>query len=915
MSDDEFDIDDLFAAEDIQDTNSERDEYYRHRINKIKKTFARHPTEFELLALSVLPLSEDPQAYHRNLEGVQIKCCKKAFQILLNCQDNDDVTGLHEAGSLLQIVNEEASRVQDYSAMPSTPPLFLQYNQPGSVHETSSISNDPFTAAPSVNVAGNEKHVPLTAAYSRRHSVGSNPFTAAPHTPSTNRVLTDLPTPHYFPSFEAANRISPSPSHGKRAFSSTYPSSIALITSESDYTPSPKRRGSLFGLADRKTIQNTGHGAIDYLASLQRDSAQPGARQIAPHASAQPSTHQEILHSSVDNGTSKPGGPGDTQNYAKYYQYLAEKNNIKIDQIPKKVEAPPTYISPYAPVNIAGSNGQQQGIRSTSAPARNRPTSPSTGISGVQGMNSTPANQYQSTPQQPPGPNNQATSEWSEQMRQSTEKHRNQLRMQHLDVMEQRQANVGQYNGQAFAYAYAMSQPRFGVPRVSTGSINSNPYVPPRQIVPDNTDQNSFGQSYQPVPEKIHPNPYAPTHQPVASNVHQQTLQGASVPQSPYALHSNIELSQRLAEEHAQKSRLLSAPGFSTGISSHAAAHNGPMSTSSMQGLQPDTPWQQQSRRNPFSGRPGEAGVVQPYNSACIEAETGGDLFANEASLPPLSEQYAGGHNHESNYDPTNLSSMPQIPVGEVLETKPRFKAYKVPPKYREAYDSFVASLKAGARVLTDLPVYLTFRAKKEAGVYPVGDDSDSDDDSDYQVRPKPPPYQRIEATTSTGPLPNINQPYTGSAGSMPFYVKHLYPDYPGPVPPMPGKTPTKKKSESKKKTPASKAKKTPTPRKSRAKKTPQSDEQTTTPRVATPRPPTYDFSALVNDNRISSSTLENIKAGNYAEFFNNAEEEIKWKQDAVAQVFAERGTPSKYQLKKDEQERKRLEKELNDKK
>lgn len=44
MSDDEFDIDDLFAAEDIQDTNSERDEYYRHRINKIKKTFARHPT-------------------------------------------------------------------------------------------------------------------------------------------------------------------------------------------------------------------------------------------------------------------------------------------------------------------------------------------------------------------------------------------------------------------------------------------------------------------------------------------------------------------------------------------------------------------------------------------------------------------------------------------------------------------------------------------------------------------------------------------------------------------------------------------------------------------------------------------------------------------------------------------------------
>ncbi|KAG4434601.1 hypothetical protein IFR05_009926 [Cadophora sp. M221] len=925
MSDDEFDVDELFAAEAVQDTNNEQDEFYRHQINKIKETFARHPTEFELLALSVLPLPEGPHAYQRNLEGAQIKCCKKAFQILLSCQNNDDIIGLHEAGSLLQIVKEEPSQVQDYSAMPSTPPLFLQYNQPASAYKTSSISNDPFNVAQSMNVAGDEMQVPLAAAYSRRHSVGGNPpqpgytqysnvvrnpFTAVLRTPYTNRVMNDLQTPRYAPSFGAANHTSPSPSHGKRAFSSTYPSSNAMITSESDYTPSPKRRGSLCESADGEVIQNTSQGATGYPASLQRDSAQIGARQTTPHASAQAATHQGIQHPVVDNGTSKPAGPGDTLKYAKYYRYLAEKNNIKCDEIPKKEADPPTYISPYATVTTPGSHDQRQGSQSTPVPARNPSTSTLTGNSGAQGMNPTLADQYQGTLQQFAGPNNQAMSGRSEQMRQSTEDHRDRMRTQHLEIMKQRQTNVSQNNGQAFANAYAMAQPEYGAPRSSTGAPNSNPYAPTHQTAPGNMHSNSFGLSYQPVPGNVHQNLYAPPRQLVPSNAHQQTLQGTSTPQNPYAGNSNLELSRRMAEEHAQKSRLLSATDFTAGRSGYAATRNAPMSLSSMQGLQPDGLWQSQSMRNPFSGLPGDMGAVQPYNSARVEAETVGDLFTNEASFPPPSAQYTTDHHHESNYDSTGLLSMPQIPMGEALETKPKSKVYKVSPKYRDAYDSLVASLRAGAQILTDLPVYLMSRAKKEAGVYPMRDGSDSDDDSEYQVRPKPPPYQRIETTASTGSLPNINQPYTGSAGSMPFYVKHMYPDYPGPVPPIPGTTPTKKTSQSKKPTPTSKTKKTPTPRKSRAKKTAQSNEQTTAPRAMTPRPTTYNFSGMVNDGLISNSTLENMMAGNYAEFFASPEEETKWKQDAVAQVFAERGTPSKYQLKKDEQERKRLEKD-----
>ncbi|KAH7342721.1 hypothetical protein BKA65DRAFT_552339 [Rhexocercosporidium sp. MPI-PUGE-AT-0058] len=906
MSDDELDLEDLFGVEDIEDTKNHQDDHSRSLIDKIKKTFARHPTAFELLALSILPLSDDEHhRYHRNQQGFKIKCCKKAFQILLNCHHNDDVTRLHEAGSLLHVVNEGPSPVRGYFAMPS-PPLFVQYNQPNSPYEGLSIPNDTFGDVLSTNEAGSRIHLPSAATYNRRHNVAdnlarsssvqypnhypsgarTNLFAAITHTPSTSRVSGDLPRPNYASSFGAANHTSPSPGPGKRAFSSTYPSSNTMTTSELNYSPSPKRRGSLFGSEDRLTIGSTGYEPINSPATLNRDTSQLRARQITGYASDQPATQQGFQHEKAENGTSKPAGLGDTQRFGKYYRYLAEKNNLKSDQIALREEAPPRpYVSPYTPAPVPRSNSEQQGSRSISNPARTPPIITLAAVSGLQGMNPSLADQHQGPPQQLVAPNEKTLDGRVDvHKRQSAEEHQNKIRMQYLEIMKQRQADGGWNNGQAFSYAYAMNQPGLAVPLGSNKSVNSNPFGPPRQAVP--------------------------------SNVHPPTLRSASTPQYPYAENSNLELSQQLEEEHALKSHLLPPPSFSTGTSGYAAAKNVPLSASSVPGPQTGGSWYQRSRQNSFLSRPGEIGAAPPYSPTRTEPIASVDLFTNGPSLPPLSAHYAGQHD-DNNPNPTRLSTIPQNLIDVAAELDPMFSSKKVPLEYREDYVKFLAGLVTGVHGdCQNIPPYLVIRAKVKAGLLVASEPSDSEDDSEDEVRPKPPPYQRIEATALTGPLPNINQQYTGSPGSMPPWVKHIYPDYPGEAPPMPGKTPTKKRSTSKKTAPTSKSKKTPTPRKSRAKKTSQSNEQPTNPRTLSPRPPpAYDLSILVHENRMSSSTLENMKAGNYAEFFESAEEETKWKQGAVAQVLAEKGTPSKYQLKKDEQERKRLEKELKAKK
>jgi hypothetical protein len=119
--------------------------------------------------------------------------------------------------------------------------------------------------------------------------------------------------------------------------------------------------------------------------------------------------------------------------------------------------------------------------------------------------------------------------------------------------------------------------------------------------------------------------------------------------------------------------------------------------------------------------------------------------------------------------------------------------------------------------------------------------------------------------------------------------------------------TPKKKIAASKTK----KTKKTPTPRKSRAKKPCQLDDRAANPPAINPRAQTYDFSSPSNGDQINNSTLENMMAGNFVQFFGSAEEEAKWKQDAVAEAMAEQDAPSKRQVKMAEQQRKKLEKEI----
>ena len=220
------------------------------------------------------------------------------------------------------------------------------------------------------------------------------------------------------------------------------------------------------------------------------------------------------------------------------------------------------------------------------------------------------------------------------------------------------------------------------------------------------------------------------------------------------------------------------------------------------------------------------------------------------------------------------------------------------------AVQAYEENLMNGVQTQTSLPPWLVTRAQQKARLLPVDIDSESDDDC-AQVPQEAPTYQRIIATAETGPLPNINQPYTGTLNpSSPRLAAHLaYNNMM--MPRMPIWTPYKKTTAPKK------SKKTPTRRKSRAKKPSQVDSRPITPPDIVSQAPSYDFFSPMNGIHINNSTLENMMVGNFVQFFGSAEEEAKWKQDAVAEVMAEQDTPSKRQLKMAEQQRKKLEKNV----
>ncbi|KAL2075583.1 hypothetical protein VTL71DRAFT_526 [Oculimacula yallundae] len=872
----ESDYLDQVDARRVADTKVSPDARYNHLIDEIRNAFEREPTgkiqsvsilnqhltyhaEFELLALSALPLPPDPSRYLRNREGVKLRCCKKALQILLDCQINENIDCLHAAGSLLKIVPERpAPFYSNFYTMSSSPSGSQEMSHPNPSNTTLSNAHNLLEGTPSLMDPSNGIGGLAARTTNRRSTVGYDPTKTSylPHLhgqttsplpyPSADSGLGDHLSSHHPPSFGAATQMNPSPA--KRAFSSRYPNSNSMTWSEVESTPSPKRRGRRNGSIKRNMIDDTANEA--YLASAER-------------AGSGTETH-------VDNGAqSNPTGfrgqiaanhilevdeQENVPEYSKYYLYLAEKNGMKLEQplngdgVPHEPHSSPyTPVTPFGILNVSTSTDM---LAATTTPTRH-------------------SDRYQNTTQQ-------MGASQSHRMYGGTD--RSLPRMQQIEETQQRNPR----------------QPIY-LPRSKQKLAN---------LYPETTIQPDSAVSHSTV-NPFYSNLQASQYQPVPSYMPPNAPQNALLPQNSYDAFPKLELYKQLMEEKRLKDKPRSNTNSSIDSLAHASAHNQPTYTDPLQGQQPDN---QHYPGVPFAGRPVLLGDVQPYLSVSGRSNTE-PLFLDKVSSPPAPAPYATDQQQHNSFDPNSPPVYPQVSgeSGSKLESRSKVHDQK-------------------SRILTD-------------DASPEGCSHDS-------LYPEPPADCHSEGTTTTELLPNINQPYTGTPADYRPFDPSGFPDGPIRLPPIPSHLTDNPfdiypRPKPKKKTPQWKIVKRSTPRKSRANKSPLISEEpiipkptlpkhvtpepifegtiipqpTTpplahTPQTVTPRPPIFNFSNPAG-HLANQATLSNMMSGNYSEFFKSAEEEKKWKEDAVAQAMAEIGTPSKYQLKKEEAERKRLEKEL----
>ncbi|EKD20437.1 hypothetical protein MBM_01119 [Drepanopeziza brunnea f. sp. 'multigermtubi' MB_m1] len=115
---------------------------FLRRCQKIKDTLGRDPTHWELMALRMLPLPPASQPYLVTPEGVKVNCPHQMREVLARCELMDDITGLNEIGSQLNVyVERDASppigdpssylapiSSSTYTASSSNPPFPFQRN-------------------------------------------------------------------------------------------------------------------------------------------------------------------------------------------------------------------------------------------------------------------------------------------------------------------------------------------------------------------------------------------------------------------------------------------------------------------------------------------------------------------------------------------------------------------------------------------------------------------------------------------------------------------------------------------------------------------------------------------------------------------------------------------------------------------
>ncbi|KAI9049048.1 hypothetical protein LZ554_006896 [Drepanopeziza brunnea f. sp. 'monogermtubi'] len=110
---------------------------FLRRCQKIKDTLGRDPTHWELMALRMLPLPPASQPYLVTPEGVKVTCPHQMREVLSRCELMDDITGLNEIGSHLNVYIES-----DASPLIGNPSSYLA--PISSSTYTASSSNFPF---------------------------------------------------------------------------------------------------------------------------------------------------------------------------------------------------------------------------------------------------------------------------------------------------------------------------------------------------------------------------------------------------------------------------------------------------------------------------------------------------------------------------------------------------------------------------------------------------------------------------------------------------------------------------------------------------------------------------------------------------------------------------------------------------
>ncbi|KAH7419304.1 hypothetical protein BKA64DRAFT_13334 [Cadophora sp. MPI-SDFR-AT-0126] len=746
------------------------DELRRQRIKNIEEALEHGPTgmicvsnfrkvptysEFELLALSVFPISNNADAHLTTHEVVNIKCCKKDFQLLFNCEANDAVIGLHEAGSLLRVLATELSTPKDHFTMSSAPPISQQHGVPQTAHDKSGNSGDPFVNAPYITSIGNTAHNLAADAYEwgnspfQSNNTQDSPSISNPIAvyPSTNHFMAADPRLSYGNSFGAANGISPS----KRVFSSSSLNSNAMVTSELDYSPSSKRRAGLTGSNIYNSTEKTCQEDIE--------NAEPMRRAVANQRIRRATTSTVTQAPSFVNGTSDSAMSDVPQDYSKYYQYLAEKHNIKGYQMANGggVAQSQVYVSPYKSTDTPTSNSQQQyaGVNpvANDIPQTFTPAAFPDGYSTRPGQSDHPNNLSQQGIGFSKLPTHNAI---EEKMRRHTESIRD-LQMAEIEIARQRRANS------------------------STGLH--------QQLVGPPANAHSISDLCSP-------------HQPMQGNTYPDSIQNTPTSQDLYAEHSNLELDQYMGVGHGKNSRILSPPIFSTDNLGFATAPHALLSQYFELSLNDDL-------------------CSEMAPGQWLGPNTDSEMIANGAC-----SHYTMDHNQEHASSSTCPSTASYSTAKTTPQARPRTDINKIHPAFRQEYQAYEENLMNGIQTQTSLPPWLVMRARRKAGLLPPGlsnSDSGSEDDC-ARLPPKPPAYERIVATNETGPLPNINQPYTGSLNpSSPHLAAHLALKQMA-MPRMPVQTPTRKTATPRKKTAASKTKKTPTRSKSQAKKPSQSD-------------------------------------------------------------------------------------------